>query len=116
MATTNHRPTRTSLRFPRAIELTKSVASKPGGPQTPNLPFARADPPSIRSLLALKAAAANSTNLHSLNSRPTVSCNEGFPNAPRACPFRKSYPRVPMMKTRQNGYGDNGPVSLDGPM
>ncbi len=33
-----------------------------------------------------------------------------------SCPFRKSYPCVSMMKTRQNGYGDNGSVSLDRPM
>ncbi len=31
-------------------------------------------------------------------------------------PFRKSYPCVSMMKTRQNGYSDNGSVSLDRPM
>jgi hypothetical protein len=31
------------------------------------------------------------------------------------CPSRKSYPRVAMMQSGQDWYGDDGPRSLDGP-
>ena len=32
-----------------------------------------------------------------------------------ACPSRKSYPRVAMMQSGQDWYGDDGPRLLDGP-
>jgi hypothetical protein len=31
------------------------------------------------------------------------------------CPSRKSYPRVAMMQSGQDWYGDDGPRLLDGP-
>jgi hypothetical protein len=30
------------------------------------------------------------------------------------CPFRKSYPRVAMMQSGKDWYGDDSPGSLDG--
>jgi hypothetical protein len=30
------------------------------------------------------------------------------------CPFRKSYPRVAMMESGKDWYGDDSPGSLDG--
>jgi aerobic carbon-monoxide dehydrogenase large subunit len=42
----------------------------------------------------------------------TERCGGGFPET---CPSRKSYPRVAMMQSGQNWYGDDGPRSLDGP-
>ena len=81
MATTSRAPTRTSLRLPRPIEPTKSLASEPCGPQTANLSlpaptlhlFARAS--------CSKQRRPPQPNLHSPNSRPAVQCNEGFCNA-----------------------------------
>ena len=36
-------------------------------------------------------------------------------NSPDTCPFRKSYPDVPMMEAGQDSYADNRTDALDGP-
>jgi hypothetical protein len=82
MATTSRAPTCTSLRLLRAIELTKSLASKPRGPQTLSLPLLVSILHQSAHRARSKQARPTRPNLHSLNSRSAVSCNEGFCNAP----------------------------------
>ena len=82
MATIGRAPIRTSLRLPRPIEPTKSLASEPCGPQTANLPLLAPTLHLFARGLCPKQRRPPQPNLHSPNSRPAVQCNEGFCNAP----------------------------------
>ena len=81
MATTSRAPTGTSLQLPRPIEPTKPLASEPCGPQTANLPLPAPTLHLFASAACSKQRRPPQPNLHSLNSRPAVQCNEGFCNA-----------------------------------